>query len=182
MMKRLIAALLLLFAVAANAQICTAQPSTLPVLTGGNSSGWWAAQWHPCAEGGFGVSVFSVLPKGAPVPAPSASGSGAVLMAAWLATSIDDPAVTAMSAADRASILAAKPPVQLPPSQWAVAKFSTLSTRPAYPVSNGVRSATSTARATVGATCDCTAPIVEGLTTYCPYQGSSGLVTVCTKP
>lgn len=75
-------------------------------------------------------------------------------------------------------------PVPTPPPtrQWTVAKYSLQTTRPAYPVLNGVRGTTSTSRAPVGATCDCTAPLREGLTTYCPFTGSGTSVAICTQP
>lgn len=73
------------------------------------------------------------------------------------------------------------PPISAPLS-WVVAKYSLQSTRPAYRVVSGARSTTSTSRAAVGATCDCAAPIQEGITTWCPFTGSGGAVSVCVKP
>ena len=73
-------------------------------------------------------------------------------------------------------------PTPPPARLWNVAKYSLQTTRPAYPVVNGVRSTTSTSRAPVGATCDCTAPLREGLTTYCPFTGSGTSVAICTQP
>ena len=73
-------------------------------------------------------------------------------------------------------------PAPAPARPWTVAKYSLQTTRPAYPVLNGVRGTTSTSRAPVGATCDCTAPLREGLTTYCPFTGSGTSVAICTQP
>ena len=81
----------------------------------------------------------------------------------------------------RGRINAAMPaPVAAP--LWTVSKYSMQTTRPAYTVTNGVRGTTSTSRATVGAACDCAAPIREGLTTYCPFAGSGAAVSMCTAP
>ena len=73
-------------------------------------------------------------------------------------------------------------PTPTPTRLWTVAKYSLQTTRPAYPVTNGVRGTISTSRATVGAACDCAAPIREGLTTYCPFAGSGAAVSMCTAP
>ena len=70
-----------------------------------------------------------------------------------------------------------------PPSAqaWVVAKYSTQSSRPAYPVINGVRAVASTSRAVVGVACDCSKPIIEGIVTYCPFVGSGTSVAICAK-
>lgn len=73
-------------------------------------------------------------------------------------------------------------PAALPRPLWTVAKFSVQTTRPSYALTAGARGLASTGRAPVGAACDCSAPIVEGVVTYCPFAGSAGAVTVCSKP
>jgi hypothetical protein len=67
-----------------------------------------------------------------------------------------------------------------PPVAWVVARFGAQPTRPSFPVTNGTRGPASTVRAPVGAPCNCVAPLVEGSTTYCPWD-AAGLVTSCTK-
>ena len=64
------------------------------------------------------------------------------------------------------------------PAVWRVAKNSTYLTRPAFPVIAGKRSATATGRATVGAACNCAAPVIEGTSTYCPAD-TAPLVAIC---
>ncbi len=85
----------------------------------------------------------------------------------------------------RDRINAAMPaPVPAPPTaSWVVARFSLQPTRPAYPVTAGVRGTAAAAqRAPVGAACDCTSPIAEGPVTYCPFTGGApGLVTACAR-
>ena len=71
------------------------------------------------------------------------------------------------------------PPAAKP---WTVAKFSVQPTRPAFPVVNGVRGLISTGRAPVGAVCDCTKPLAEAGTTFCPFAGGGALVALCTPP
>lgn len=66
------------------------------------------------------------------------------------------------------------------PAGFVVARNGSSATRPAYPVDDkGVRGTKSTARATVGATCDCATKVVDGSTTYCGIAPK--LVAVCTK-
>lgn len=75
------------------------------------------------------------------------------------------------------AVEASLPPVPI----WKVAKNGTSTTRPAYPILNGVRSTTSTARATVGATCDCSVRSVEGKSTYCAWEPTKTTVALCTR-
>lgn len=66
------------------------------------------------------------------------------------------------------------------PVAWRVAKNLTYATRPAYPLLAGKRSTTATGRATVGAVCNCAAPMIEGTVTYCTAD-SAPLVAICAK-
>lgn len=66
------------------------------------------------------------------------------------------------------------------PLAWAVAPNGKYPDRPTYPVADGKRGTKSDGRAKVGAACDCTAPIVEGKTTYCPVPPSAS-VAVCVR-
>lgn len=63
--------------------------------------------------------------------------------------------------------------------QWTVATNGVFTTRPAFPLVGGVRSQTSTARATVSATCDCKVRSVEGKSTYCAHDEARLTVTLC---
>lgn len=76
---------------------------------------------------------------------------------------------------------AMKPVVQAAPA-WVVARYSGLSTRPAFPVVAGVRSLTSTSRAFTGSVCDPSITIVEGASTYMTFSGAKGSVTLCSHP
>jgi hypothetical protein len=70
-------------------------------------------------------------------------------------------------------------PLTLAAPTWAVAKNSTYLDRPAYAYVAGKRSYSSTARAKVGAPCDCAAiSLVEATTQFC--QVAPSLVSVCT--
>jgi hypothetical protein len=65
---------------------------------------------------------------------------------------------------------------------WVVSRSgmaTTATTRPAYPYANGVRGTTSTARATIGAACDCTVRSTEGTSTYCAHDAARATVTLC---
>ena len=76
------------------------------------------------------------------------------------------------------------PPAPLP-GAWKVAPFGTVATtRPAFSVTNGKRDYGGAGRATVGAACDCSAPIIEGPDTYCMFAGAvvPTSVTACSKP
>jgi hypothetical protein len=70
---------------------------------------------------------------------------------------------------------------QLKRPVWTVASNRTLTTRPAYPLVNGVRSTTSTARALVAATCDCSVRAVEGTATYCAHDSGRVTVALCRR-
>lgn len=72
-------------------------------------------------------------------------------------------------------ITAARPPGPV----WIVAPNGVSTTRPAYPITNGVRSTASTGRATVGATCDCAVRSVEGSSSYCATNTERTLVALC---
>lgn len=78
-----------------------------------------------------------------------------------------------------------RPPAP-PAAQWWVQSNGTYPTRPSYPVTDGKRGTTSDGRATVGAACDCAAPIVEGKVTYCRFAAGatappSTSVAVCSQ-
>lgn len=73
-----------------------------------------------------------------------------------------------------------------PPAVWNVAPNGAYPDRPAYPVVAGARKTTSTGRVPVlldgkPNLCDCSAPTVEGSSTYCPTATSGGLVVLCRK-
>lgn len=78
----------------------------------------------------------------------------------------DDPLIVSMRAAVQALATADtdRPPAEV----WLVGATGKSTTRPTYPVANGVRSKTSDGRAPIGTPCDCSKPTVEGKTTYCP--------------
>ena len=71
---------------------------------------------------------------------------------------------------------------------YVVAKNGTSTTRPAFAYTPATastaasRSTKSTARATVGATCDCKVRLLEGTTLYCATNVERTLVAVCNKP
>lgn len=70
----------------------------------------------------------------------------------------------------------------VPPAPiWKVAPNGSFTTRPAYAVTDGVRAATGTARATVGAACYCGLRFVEGSTTYCAVTTTGSWVSVCQR-
>jgi len=64
---------------------------------------------------------------------------------------------------------------------WWVQSNGSTPTRPSYPVTDGKRGTTSDGRATVGASCDCTAPIVEGKVTYCRFATGSAISAMSTS-
>jgi hypothetical protein len=68
-----------------------------------------------------------------------------------------------------------------PPPRWKV-KPATKTTRPMYPVVNGVRGTTASGlRATVGTDCACNVlAIEEGAVSYCPLKASTVLLTQVT--
>ena len=66
-----------------------------------------------------------------------------------------------------------------PAPKWIVAKNATYTTRPAYPIADGIRSSVSTARADVGAACDCSLRSVEGSSVYCGV--AAGTVALCSR-
>ena len=68
-----------------------------------------------------------------------------------------------------------------PAAVWQVAANGTYPTRPAYPFAGGVRGNVSTARATVGAACDCRARSIEGRSVYCSVDGRADLVALCAR-
>lgn len=83
----------------------------------------------------------------------------------------DDPMIVEMAAAafTFAGADTNRPPAP-PPELWLVGATGKSTTRPTYPVVGGVRGKTSDGRATIGTPCDCSKPIVEGKTTYCPLD------------
>jgi hypothetical protein len=64
-------------------------------------------------------------------------------------------------------------PAPPPTVRYVVAKNSSYPDRPTYPVEKGVRGTKSDGRVNVGTACDCSKPIVEGRTTYCPRASTS---------
>lgn len=65
---------------------------------------------------------------------------------------------------------------------WKVAQYGTQPSRPTYPIIGGGKSVNvAKKRAPVNAPCDCSKPIIMGLVTYCPFQGSADLVTMCVQ-
>lgn len=70
---------------------------------------------------------------------------------------------------------------QEPKPVWRVAPNSTYATRPAYPISAGVRGTISNGRATVGAECDCAVRSVEGSSVYCGVNGRADQVALCRR-
>lgn len=111
------------------------------------------------------------------------SGLNAILLkngdTAWL-----DPKLTAVWCPYEKELLAflAPPPPPPKPTGWVVSKYSTQTTRPAFPVNvMGYRSTTSspTIRAVVGAVC--TPSIMEGTTVYGTTTAIAPLVALCNK-
>jgi len=65
---------------------------------------------------------------------------------------------------------------------WIVARNGTYATRPAYALIAEHTLSTTTARATVGASCGCRRlHYIDRSTTYCGIDGESQLVAVCTR-
>jgi len=94
-----------------------------------------------------------------------------------------DPAVVKAMADGAMAIARADPnrppkPATVP---WWVQSNGAYPTRPSYPVTDGKRGTTSDGRATVGASCDCTAPIVEGKVTYCRFATGSAISAMSTS-
>lgn len=178
----------LLLTLSAQAQSVLSPPAVCTVTSttkwdiGVNDKGLWASRWLVCKEGGEPIHHFYAATRGAVEQVLNADGAVAASVAfgkLFLSASITEPVLVEVYAPDQARIDAGRP---RPPPAWTVAKYSLQTTRPAYPVVNGVRSSTSTGRAAIGAACDCAAPLREGLTTYCPFTGSAGSVAVCAKP
>lgn len=79
----------------------------------------------------------------------------------------------------RELMLASMP--QEPKPVWKVAINPGATTRPAYPLVDGVRGRTANGRATVGADCDCSARSVEGSSVYCGVNGRTDQVALCRR-
>lgn len=68
------------------------------------------------------------------------------------------------------------------PDVFVVAKNGTYTTRPTYPVVNGVRGTTATGnRAVIGQACDCSKLRFAETNLYCAAPGFPAEVTLCTK-
>lgn len=163
---------------------CTAAAPYAPWVFGSNDAGWWAAQWHGCVGGGSDVTVRAVTHAAvvSVLDANTVVSAVAAVSSLWMAGDFSVPPISDVWRPAMPAIMVAKP---LPPGAWKVAPYSVQTTRPAFYVLNGTRGGQSpNTRASVGIACDCTAPIVEGGTTYCPFAGASAppLVAVCSKP
>lgn len=66
-----------------------------------------------------------------------------------------------------------------PLPRWVVARNATYATRPAYALVDGIRASVSTARAEVGAACNCTLRSVEGSSVYCGVADNT--VALCSR-
>ncbi len=90
---------------------------------------------------------------------------------------ISDASLHEVYAGDAAKIAAASPPAPV----WRVPKLGAATDRPAYRLTDGVRSKTSRSgeRAIVGAVCDAWTRVVEGDTVYALV--ADGLVAICKR-
>lgn len=178
-MKRIIAAILFAFAVLApslaHAALCK-PPDAKYIHAGKVGEHWWVYWWCPDATWQWSTQS---------PPQYTAAGVEAGT-AFWLG--LDVPPVPMSPPADviaqlRAGVAAAvaadtnRPPKAL----WVVGKTG-YDTRPTYPATDGVRSTKSDGRATVGATCDCSSPIIEGKTTYCPLMATGIVGAIIAAP
>lgn len=191
-MQRLISLLVLMFALLPSAQAFDfCQPTAAKYVHAGQQGPnwfvwWWCPdgryQWAPIVPGEFTADHLVAS-------ATHAFGLNPSYMNEEPYHKADEPLMVDMAAAVLALATAdADRPPKPTPAVWVVGKTN-YPTRPTYPVVAGVRSTVSDGRATVGATCDCAKPIVEGKTTYCPVAlglaatpaPNAKSVTVCTK-
>ena len=164
--------------------VCTAA-SVTPWDMAINAKGLWAARWIVCKEGGEPLPQLYAVTRGAVEQVLNADGAVAAAIEfgkLFLGTPITEASLVEVYGPDKARIDLARP---LPPSVWSVAKYASgaATSRFSYPVINGARSPSTNSanRATIGATCDCTNPIVEGANTFCPFTGGGSLVALCSK-
>ena len=184
-----LAAALLLAATPAAAQIappsCWVVSGATGYVMGATAAGRYAAWWCPAGIGRWSRVILVMRTDYTlkhPVIPPGA-GAASVAEAYWRANvtfnctvpGSNDPALLELCDAAYNASLDTMP-------AWRVATNGTFVDRPAFRVSAaGVRSLSSTGRATVGAPCDCTAiRIIEGRSTYC--QTAPSMVAICTNP
>ena len=142
------------------------------------ATSWGAETWDSFRAHAVNTDALAVAQAADPVAALNA------ILATRVSLPLADPSLTPVWCPYAREMIASQPAPAAtppPPAAWIVARYSTQTSRPAYPVTNGVRGTMSTMRASVGATCDCTSPLVEGVTTYCPFPSSGGAVAMCTK-
>lgn len=144
------------------------------------TTSWGAETWPSFRSHVINADVLAVAQATDPVAALNA------ILSARVALPLADPSLTPVWCPYAREMIASQPaqvvtPPTPVPATWWVAKYSTQPTRPAFPLTSGVRGTVSSTRAPVGAVCDCTASVVEGVTTYCAFTGGGGTVAVCTK-
>ena len=72
-------------------------------------------------------------------------------------------------------------PPKPPEQKWWVQSNGSTPTRPSYPVIDGKRGTTSDGRATVGVSCDCATPIIEGKVAYCRFATGGATASMSTS-
>lgn len=187
-----------------NGYSCLPSPIGTGAATGWRTSSAGAMVWWYCLAAGKYRPNFFVITRDAlngaalmatatallRAPDPTSAASAAIAAESTKPASatstlpLGDPRILAVTCEFSREMYAAKPPD--PPAAavttYQVTKSATGSTRNAYTPSGGVLGP-ATGQATVGAACDCSAPVKIGLTSYCTFAGaaSASQVTVCTK-
>jgi len=181
-----LAALLPMAAVAqpdekAPACVWHSQPATLSWGITTEPPGAWATWWCPTDRfSPWSASItavrFDLLGKAATTAGGVAiQAKDQTALVALRDRSVHTPELASVWLQGLDETLRARPPGPV----WIVAPNGTAATRPAYPIVNGVRGATSTGRAEVRATCDCKVRSVEGASVYCATNEARTLVALC---
>lgn len=173
-MKRLLLILLLLCGTAHAAPPCWPSDvggSGTVAVSGGDDTGQWVGWWCPDGQR-YGVAAITGYALKHP-PGPHASV--AAMLSAYWALNVTSPWTLELGMLQWDMVQALE--ASRPPA-WKVAPNGSYTTRPAYPVVDGVIGTKEAGRATVGQPCDCSAPIKRSAVTYCAAPGSA-LVTVC---
>lgn len=149
------------------------------LVTGGSAVGQWAGWWCPDGKSHGVVSASGYQIKHPPGPHASIA---ARLSEYWRLNVTAPPSdwtveMRGLYADMHDALQASRPPVPV----WRVAPNGTATTRPAYPLIDGVIGTKEAGRAPVGQPCDCTAPINRSSTIYCTAPGLPALVTVCRQ-
>lgn len=185
-MKKLIAfAVLLVAAIAAQAQTSCKTPDAKYIHAGSVGADFWVYGW--CDDARFWWSYLIA----ADMTAQRLEADAAYWLGLAAGTdrkptrTNDDPVVLELWAAAWRAMQAdgARPPKVAAPVET-VARNGAYTSRPAYPVIDGQPGTNAAARATVGEPCGCAAiKIVRGSVTYCAAPPpNAALVTVCRVP